>query len=67
MKHTLDEYLVLDGGRHVKRWCDELPDEYREVIINHKAGATQIARWLKSEGFDDVTPAKILPLLRLRS
>lgn len=66
MKTTLDEFIEKDGGRRIPCWSDELPAEYREAIINHKAGATQIARWLKSEGFDDVTPAKVMPLLRLR-
>ena len=55
---NLDEFAA-QHQRQTYSWCDDLPAEVQESIITTDCSVRTVVMWLKSQGYENATTAKV--------
>lgn len=57
-----DEFLAQEKASKANTWVGTLPEEYQlkiRELFEKDRGVPFIVRWLKANGFDEATPARL--------
>ena len=58
-KPTLAEFAGAYGGRRTVKWCDSLPDEVKQEMLESDASTQIVVKWLQALGYDEASYGKV--------
>lgn len=56
---TLAEFVAAQVDPRARSWCDTLPEDVRQQLIDVDCSVAVAVRWLKGLGFDEATNSKV--------